>query len=65
MRVHVRREACTGSAVCVGLAPRVFEIDPEDGKARVKDPHAAKPDLLRYAAERCPSGAIVLELDEE
>jgi len=56
MRVHVRRQVCTGSTVCVGLAPRVFEIDPEDGKARVEDPHAA---------ERFPARAIVLEMDEE
>ena len=61
MRVYVRREACIGAATCVGIAPEVFELDDEEGKARVKDPHAGKPELLEYAAEQCPSGAIVAQ----
>ena len=65
MRVSVRREACIGAAICVGLAPEVFELDLEEGKARVKDPYAAKRELLEYAAEQCPSQAILIEMDDE
>lgn len=65
MRVHVRREACIGAAVCVGIAPEVFELDREEGKARVKDPYAAKDEVLRYAASECPAQAIVVELADD
>ncbi len=64
MRVEVRKDKCIGAAVCVGLAPEVFEMDQEENKARVKDPRAGKPEVLKYAAEQCPSGAIIVELDE-
>lgn len=55
-RVHVDRETCIGSGVCLGIAPGRFELreglstpvaDTVDGDERVTD-----------AAENCPVEAI-------
>ncbi len=63
MRVEIRSDRCIGAAICVGLAPEVFELNQEESKARVKNPYAGKPELLQYAAEQCPSGAIIVSFD--
>jgi ferredoxin len=64
MRVEVRTDRCIGAAVCVGIAPEVFELDREENKARVIDPYAGSRAQLEYAAENCPAQAILIELDE-
>jgi ferredoxin len=63
MKARVDRDICVGSAMCVATAPEVFELD-NDGFSRVVNPDAGSDELLREAAEGCPSQAIVLE-DEE
>ena len=30
MRVHVDRDRCEGNAICVGIAPDLFELDDDD-----------------------------------
>lgn len=60
MKARVDRDICIGSAVCVSIAPDIFELD-DEGLSRVVNPEAGGEDLLRKAAENCPVAAIILE----
>lgn len=53
----VDRDACTGAAVCVALAPDVFELDNE-GISTVKDPEGADEATIQKAIDGCPEDAI-------
>ena len=59
IQIQVDRDLCTTLAVCLGLAPDVFELDAE-GKAIVKNPNGADLQTLIEAAKGCPVNAIVL-----
>jgi ferredoxin len=63
MKARVDRDVCIGSAMCVSIAPEVFELD-DEGLSRVVNPDAGDEDLLREAAENCPMQAIILEDDQ-
>jgi ferredoxin len=62
-RVHVDPQLCTGSGMCLGLAPARFTVGP-DGRGRApQEPLAADdPHLpaVRDAAECCPMEAVRL-----
>ena len=60
MKPRVQRDVCVGSAICVQIAPEVFELG-DDGKSRVVDALAADEETLREAERNCPVQAIVLE----
>lgn len=62
MKPRVKREVCIGSAMCVQIAPEVFELD-DEGKSTVVDAQGADDDTLRNAKQSCPVQAIVLEDD--
>ncbi len=53
----VDKDICQGHAVCVGLAPEVFELD-DDGKSEVKDPEGADESTIQQAIDGCPVDAI-------
>lgn len=53
----VDREVCNGSAVCVALAPNVFELD-DEGISIVKDPKGADEETIQRAIDGCPVDAI-------
>ena len=38
MRVEVDRDRCEGNAVCVGIAPDLFDLDDEDYAVVKADP---------------------------
>lgn len=61
-RVTVDPELCVGTAECVRLAPRAFEID-EDRGVSVPRSGAATTDLeiLKEAARSCPTRAITVD----
>jgi ferredoxin len=63
MKARVDRDLCIGAAMCVSIAPEVFELD-NKGLSHVVNPGAGSDEQLREAAETCPAQAIVLE-DEE
>ena len=63
MRVMVDREKCEGAAVCVAVAPTVFEMDDEN-KAVVVDATAEDDATLMRAAKGCPYKAVILEDDQ-
>jgi len=53
-----------GSAQCTVYAPNSFTLDAEL-KARVLDPSADPPDVLRHAVRACPTGALNFDSDEQ
>jgi ferredoxin len=61
-RVKVDPDLCVGTAECVRLAPRAFEID-EDRGVSVPRSGAATTDLavLQEAAFSCPTRAITVD----
>jgi len=62
MKVVVNRDLCESNAICMGIAPEVFEVR-DDGFLYVlqENPPAELADKVRMAANNCPTGAITLE----
>lgn len=65
MKVVVDFDVCTSNALCMGIAPEVFEVR-DDGFLYVLDEHppASLNEKLREAVNSCPTGAISLVEDE-
>ena len=62
MKVTVDFDLCTSNAVCMGIAPEVFEVR-DDGFLYVlnENPGPEFDEKLREAVRSCPNGAISLE----
>jgi ferredoxin len=62
MKVIVNYDLCTSNAVCMGIAPEVFEVR-DDGFMYVlnDEPGPAFDERLREAVASCPNGALSLE----
>lgn len=64
MRVVVDRELCESNAICMGIAPAVFEVD-DDDELQLLDEHP--PESMRAKVEQavrsCPKQALRLEDD--
>ncbi|EKF22319.1 hypothetical protein C731_3811 [Mycolicibacterium hassiacum DSM 44199] len=59
MRVEVDRDRCEGNAVCVGIAPDLFELDDEDYAVVKHDPvPAGMEELAEQAINECPRAAL-------
>lgn len=59
MRVVVDRDRCEGNAVCVGIAPDLFELDDEDYVMVTVDPVPADQEALaEQAIDECPRAAL-------
>ena len=52
MRVEVDRDRCEGNAVCVGIAPDLFELDDDDYVVVTKDPIPADQEATGRAGHR-------------
>lgn len=61
--VKIDRTLCIGAASCVALAMKSFALDDEN-KAIVLDENGEVPEVIRLAAESCPTKAIILEDSE-
>ncbi|MGH3969298.1 MAG: ferredoxin [Mycobacterium sp.] len=62
MRVIVDRDRCEGNAVCVGIAPDIFELDDEDYAVVKTDPIPAdREELAAQAIAECPRAALKRE----
>ncbi|MEM9561869.1 MAG: ferredoxin [Actinomycetota bacterium] len=62
MKVVVDFDLCESNAVCMNIAPEVFEVRDDDFLYVLAE--TPEPDLhekVREAAERCPKQAITLE----
>jgi ferredoxin len=63
LRIVVDRTKCTGEAICVGIAPEVFDLDDEQ-IAIVINPDGTDRDTIMEAAQSCPQDAIsVIDVD--
>ncbi len=59
MRVVVDRDRCEGNAVCVGIAPDLFELDEQDYVIVTKDPIPADREAqAEQAIAECPRAAL-------
>ena len=63
LKIIIDRTKCTGEAICVGIAPEVFELD-EQGIAVVMGTESADREAILEAAESCPADAIIV-IDEK
>jgi ferredoxin len=60
VRVEVDRDRCEGNAVCVGIAPDLFDLDDEDYAVVKQDPVAAdQENLAEQAIAECPRAALL------
>ena len=62
VRVIVDRDRCEGNAVCMGIAPDIFELDDEDYAVVKTDPIPAdREQLAEQAIAECPRAALKRE----
>jgi ferredoxin len=62
VRVIVDRDRCEGNAVCLAIAPDIFELDDEDYAVVKSDPVPAdQEDLAEQAIAECPRAALKRE----
>ncbi|MGC2654524.1 MAG: ferredoxin [Mycobacterium sp.] len=62
MRVIVDRDRCEGNAVCLGLAPDIFDLDDDDYAVLKADPIPAdREQLAEQAIAECPRAALARE----
>ncbi len=60
MRVNVDRDRCEGNAVCLGIAPDMFDLDDEDYAVVKTDPiPPGQEDLAEQAIAECPRAALL------
>ena len=59
MKISVNYDLCTSNAVCMGVAPEVFEVR-DDGFMYVlnDEPGPEFDERMRQAVAGCPNGAI-------
>lgn len=64
VRVIVDFDKCQSNAVCMGLAPQVFEVR-DDNFLYILDEHPPEElrPMVEMAVRSCPTGAIALEED--
>lgn len=62
VRIHVDYDLCTSNAVCMGIAPEIFEVR-DDGFMYVlnENPGPEFDERLQHAVDGCPNGAISIE----
>ena len=65
MRVVVDEKQCEANAICVGLAPELFELPDDSDVVRVRRAVVADEALaVRDAVRLCPKQALSIEEDE-
>ena len=58
MKVRINTELCAGCALCEDIAPEVFAMEDDVAKVLVEEVPEEQQDVVREAAEQCPSQAI-------
>ena len=59
-QIKVDRNLCIGAASCVALAMKTFALD-DQNKAVVLEGEGDPPEMIKLAAESCPTKAIILK----
>ncbi len=62
MKIHVDYDICASNAVCMSIAPEIFEVR-DDGFMYVlnEEPGTEFDARVREAVASCPTGALSLE----
>jgi ferredoxin len=64
MRVEVDRDLCESNAVCIGIAPDVFELGDDDlATISVDEVPPDREDAVREAVMLCPKIALTIQAD--
>lgn len=64
MKPGIHRRLCESNAVCVALAPEVFDLDDQGiAMALVDQLDEGQEDLTRMAVDGCPRAAVFLAND--
>jgi ferredoxin len=65
LRVVADPDVCIGAGNCAMVAPRVFDLDPDELIVVVLDENVSPEEapVVRDAVTQCPSGAIALQGD--
>jgi ferredoxin len=64
MRVEVDRDLCESNAVCVGIAPDIFDLGDDDlARVLVDEVPQGREDEVREAIGLCPKIALKLHED--
>ena len=64
MRVEVDRDLCESNAVCVGIAPDIFDLGDDDlARVLVDEVPPDRADEVREAVGLCPKVALTLHED--
>ena len=59
VRVKVDRHRCEGNAVCLGIAPDIFDLDDEDYAVVKTDPIPTdQEELAEQSIAECPRAAL-------
>jgi ferredoxin len=62
MKIVVDYNLCESNAVCMGIAPEVFEVDDNDNLNLLQEyPGPELLDRVREAVDSCPKRALSLE----
>lgn len=62
MRVKADFDLCESNAICVGMAPDVFDLDDNDYLVILKEEVPAdRVDEMRQVVANCPKSALSLE----
>ncbi|GAA4073161.1 ferredoxin [Nonomuraea sp. NPDC050663] len=62
MKIKVDYDVCEANAVCMGLAPQVFDVDDDDNlHVLMPEPPPELADRVRHAVRSCPKAALSLE----
>ncbi|CAJ1579415.1 ferredoxin [[Mycobacterium] wendilense] len=62
MRVHIDRDRCEGNAICVGIAPDLFDLDDDEyAVMKVDVVPADQEELAQQAIAECPRAALSRE----
>ena len=60
MRVEVDRDRCEGNAVCLGIAPDLFDLDDEDYAVVKADPVPVDlEEVAEQSIQECPRAALI------
>ena len=60
MRVEVDHDRCEGNAVCVGIAPDLFDLDDDDyAVMKVDEIPADLEDAADQSIAECPRAALI------
>jgi len=58
IKVEIDKNLCIGCGACTAIAPQTFQLDSNQGKAKVVKQPKKIDETIKMAANSCPVGAI-------